>query len=200
MLAIGVGGADAVDAMTGTPWELKAPNVIGESCDYTLLSIKLILFSGIHLYGQLNGWTTPKDLILHLAGKLTVRVRFIESILHYSNLIFPQGGTGSILEYYGSGVSAQSCTGDPNTLRRRSYAYRQIIGLATIANMGAEVGATTSTFPYSTNMRDYLRATGRSAVAAAADQAAVSGFLSADKGAGYDEVIEIVCLFFLGTI
>ncbi|KAF5311926.1 hypothetical protein D9619_003050 [Psilocybe cf. subviscida] len=140
MLAIGVGGADAVDAMTGTPWELKAPNVIG-----------------IHLYGQLNGWTTPKDLILHLAGKLTVR-----------------GGTGSILEYYGSGVSAQSCT-----------------GLATIANMGAEVGATTSTFPYSTNMRDYLRATGRSVVAAAADQAAASGFLSADKGAGYDEVIEI---------
>ncbi|PPQ69063.1 hypothetical protein CVT25_004239, partial [Psilocybe cyanescens] len=140
MLAIGVGGADAVDAMTGTPWELKAPTVIG-----------------VHLTGKLNGWTTPKDLILHLAGKLTVR-----------------GGTGSILEYYGPGVASQSCT-----------------GLATIANMGAEVGATTSTFPYSSNMREYLKATGRSPVAAAADKAAAQGFLSADEGAEYDEVIEI---------
>ncbi|PPQ70745.1 hypothetical protein CVT24_000856, partial [Panaeolus cyanescens] len=140
MLAIGVGGADAVDAMTGTPWELKAPNVIG-----------------VHLTGKLNGWATPKDLILHLAGKLTVR-----------------GGTGSILEYFGPGVENQSCT-----------------GLATIANMGAEVGATTSTFPYSANMRSYLKATGRSAVAAAADEAASKGFLSADKGAEYDNVIEI---------
>ncbi|KAF9480036.1 aconitate hydratase [Pholiota conissans] len=140
MLAIGVGGADAVDAMTGTPWELKAPNVIG-----------------IHLTGKLSGWATPKDLILHLAGKLTVR-----------------GGTGSILEYYGTGVAAQSCT-----------------GLATIANMGAEVGATTSTFPYSSNMREYLKATGRSAVASAADKAAAQGFLDADEGAEYDDVIEI---------
>ncbi|KAF9535819.1 aconitase family-domain-containing protein [Crepidotus variabilis] len=140
MLAIGVGGADAVDAMTGTSWELKAPNIIG---------IKLI--------GELNGWATTKDLILHLAGKLTVR-----------------GGTGSILEYFGSGVSSQSCT-----------------GLATIANMGAEVGATTSTFPYSANMRAYLQATGRSAVAAAADQAASQGFLRADEGAEYDDVVEI---------
>ncbi|KAF8912863.1 aconitase family-domain-containing protein [Gymnopilus junonius] len=140
MLAIGVGGADAVDAMTGTPWELKAPNIIG-----------------VHLTGKLSGWTTPKDLILHLAGKLTVR-----------------GGTGSILEYFGPGVASQSCT-----------------GLATIANMGAEVGATTSTFPYSSNMRDYLKATGRSAVADAADKAAIQGFLIADKGAEYDEVIEI---------
>ncbi|KAF4623759.1 hypothetical protein D9613_001983 [Agrocybe pediades] len=140
MLAIGVGGADAVDAMTGTPWELKAPKVIG-----------------VHLTGQMNGWATPKDLILHLAGKLTVR-----------------GGTGSILEYYGPGVAAQSCT-----------------GLATIANMGAEVGATTSTFPYSKNMREYLKATGRSPVAAAADKAASQGFLSADEGAEYDDVIEI---------
>ncbi|KAF8973770.1 aconitate hydratase [Flammula alnicola] len=140
MLAIGVGGADAVDAMTGTPWELKAPNIIG-----------------IHLTGKLNGWATPKDLILHLAGKLTVR-----------------GGTGSILEYYGPGVASQSCT-----------------GLATIANMGAEVGATTSTFPYSSNMREYLKATGRSPVATAADKAATQGFLSADEGAQYDDVIEI---------
>ncbi|KAK4689647.1 homoaconitase, partial [Tremellales sp. Uapishka_1] len=140
MLAIGVGGADAVDAMTDTPWELKAP-----------------MITGVKLVGELNGWATPKDLILHLAGKLTVR-----------------GGTGRIIEYFGPGVSAQSCT-----------------GLATIANMGAEVGATTSTFPYSDNMRSYLHATGRGPVAQAADEAGKKGFLSADEGAEYDEVIEI---------
>lgn len=140
LLAIGVGGADAVDAMTGTPWELKAPQVVG-----------------IHLTGKLSGWATPKDLILHLAGKLTVR-----------------GGTGRILEYFGPGVANQSCT-----------------GLATVANMGAEVGATTSTFPYTENMRTYLNATGRAPVARAADQAASMGFLNADKDAEYDEVIEI---------
>ncbi|KIJ21565.1 aconitate hydratase [Paxillus involutus ATCC 200175] len=140
LLAIGVGGADAVDAMTGTPWELKAPQVVG-----------------IHLTGQLNGWATPKDLILHLAGRLTVR-----------------GGTGRILEYFGPGVASQSCT-----------------GLATVANMGAEVGATTSTFPYTTNMRAYLHATGRGPVARAADEAAAKGYLSGDPGAEYDEVIEI---------
>ncbi|KAJ3922977.1 aconitate hydratase [Lentinula edodes] len=140
MLAIGVGGADAVDAMTGTPWELKAPQIVG-----------------VHLTGSLSGWTTTKDLILHLAGKLTVR-----------------GGTGRIIEYFGPGVHSQSCT-----------------GLATIANMGAEVGATTSTFPYTSNMRGYLHATGRGPVAQAADEAAGKGFLSADDGAEYDEVIEI---------
>ncbi|CCM02792.1 uncharacterized protein FIBRA_04903 [Fibroporia radiculosa] len=140
MLAIGVGGADAVDAMTGTPWELKAPHVVG-----------------IHLTGQLSGWATPKDLILHVAGKLTVR-----------------GGTGRILEYFGPGVFNQSCT-----------------GLATVANMGAEVGATTSTFPYTPSMRNYLIATGRAPVARAADEAASTGFLAADDGAEYDEVIEI---------
>ncbi|CAK5280121.1 unnamed protein product [Mycena citricolor] len=141
MLAIGVGGADAVDAMTGTPWELKAPEIVG-----------------IHLKGQLSPWVSPKDLILHLAGKLTVR-----------------GGTGKILEYFGPGVFDQSCT-----------------GLATIANMGAEVGATTSTFPYTPNMRAYLTATGRAPVARAADQALAQGFLSADEGAEYDQLIEIV--------
>ncbi|CED85427.1 aconitate hydratase [Phaffia rhodozyma] len=140
MLAIGVGGADAVDALTDTPWELKAPNV-----------------TGVKLTGQLNGWATPKDLILHLAGKLTVR-----------------GGTGRIIEYFGPGVEAQSCT-----------------GLATIANMGAEVGATTSTFPYTENMRSYLQATGRAGVAAAADKAAAQGFLKADENAEYDQLIEI---------
>lgn len=140
LLAIGVGGADAVDAMTGTPWELKAPEVVG-----------------IHLTGELDGWTTPKDIILYLTGKLTVR-----------------GGTGRILEYFGPGVHTQSCT-----------------GLATIANMGAEVGATTSTFPYTSNMRAYLHATGRGPVARAADEAASRGYLTADEGCEYDEVIEI---------
>ncbi|KAI0348698.1 aconitate hydratase [Trametopsis cervina] len=140
LLAIGVGGADAVDALTGTPWELKAPQIVG-----------------IHLTGELSGWATPKDLILHLAGKLTVR-----------------GGTGRILEYFGPGVFSQSCT-----------------GLATVANMGAEVGATTSTFPYTPNMRAYLHATNRAPVAHAADEAASTGFLAADEGAQYDEVIEI---------
>ncbi|TBU64893.1 aconitate hydratase [Dichomitus squalens] len=140
MLAIGVGGADAVDALTGTPWELKAPKIIG-----------------IHLTGELNGWTTPKDLILNVAGRLTVR-----------------GGTGAILEYFGPGVFNQSCT-----------------GLATVANMGAEVGATTSTFPYTPRMRAYLEATGRAPVARAADHAASQGYLAADEGAEYDEVIQI---------
>ncbi|RPD63118.1 aconitate hydratase [Lentinus tigrinus ALCF2SS1-7] len=140
MLAIGVGGADAVDALTGTPWELKAPKIIG-----------------VHLTGQMNGWTTPKDLILHVAGKLTVR-----------------GGTGAILEYFGPGVFNQSCT-----------------GLATVANMGAEVGATTSTFPYTPRMRAYLQATGRAPVALAADKAAANGYLAPDEGAEYDELIQI---------
>ncbi|ELU43233.1 aconitate hydratase [Rhizoctonia solani AG-1 IA] len=139
-VAIGVGGADAVDAMTNTPWELKAP-----------------LVTGIHLTGKMGEWSTPKDLILHLAGKLTVR-----------------GGTGRILEYFGSGVHAQSCT-----------------GLATTANMGAEVGATTTVFPYTDSMRAYLHATGRGPVANAADQAAQAGYLAADEGAEYDDVIEI---------
>ncbi|TDL28537.1 aconitate hydratase [Rickenella mellea] len=140
MLAIGVGGADAVDAMTGTPWELKKPLIVG-----------------VRLTGELSGWTTAKDLILHIAGNLTVR-----------------GGTGRILEYFGPGVFNQSCT-----------------SLATIANMGAEVGATTSTFPYTPSMRAYLEATGRTAVARAADNAAGHGFLNADEGAEYDEMIEI---------
>ncbi|CCA70178.1 probable mitochondrial aconitate hydratase [Serendipita indica DSM 11827] len=142
LLAIGVGGADAVDAMTGTPWELKAPRI-----------------TGVHLKGKFpeHGWASPKDLILHLAGKLTVK-----------------GGTGRILEYFGDGVYNQSCT-----------------GLATIANMGAEVGATTSTFPYTPSMRAYLHATGRSPVAEAADKAGAQGYLKADEGAEYDEVIEI---------
>ncbi|KAG0224666.1 aconitate hydratase [Actinomortierella wolfii] len=137
-IAIGVGGADAVDAMANIPWELKAPEVIG-----------------VKLTGKLNGWTSPKDVILHLAGKLTVR-----------------GGTGHIIEYFGDGLNSLSCT-----------------GMGTICNMGAEVGATTSVFPFSQSMAAYLHATGRGPVAEAAHQN--SQFLRADEGAQYDKVIEI---------
>ncbi|GAC71761.1 aconitase/homoaconitase [Moesziomyces antarcticus T-34] len=139
-LAIGVGGADAVDAMTNTPWELMAPKVLG-----------------VHLKGELSPWCTPKDVILHLAGKLTVR-----------------GGTGKIVEYSGPGLQTLPAT-----------------GLATMSNMGAEVGATTSAFPFTPAMSSYLEATGRAEVAHAAERAAGQGFLSADEGAEYDERIEI---------
>ena len=140
-IAIGVGGADAVDALTGTPWELKAPKVMG-----------------VKLTGQLSGWTSPKDVITKLAGILTVR-----------------GGTGFIVEYFGDGVSNLSCT-----------------GMATITNMGAEIGATTSLFPYQEAHKRYLAQTNREPIAQAAD--AVNKqfkFLQADEGAEYDKVVEI---------
>ena len=114
MVAIGVGGADAVDVMAGMPWELKFPKLIG-----------------VKLTGQMNGWTSAKDVILKVAGILTVK-----------------GGTGAIIEYFGEGAKTISCTGK-----------------GTICNMGAEVGATTSTFGYDDSMERYLRATGRAAVA-----------------------------------
>jgi len=138
MLAIGVGGADAVDVMAGLPWELKAPKVIG-----------------VKLTGQLNGWTAPKDVILKVAGILTVK-----------------GGTGAIVEYFGPGVETLSCT-----------------GMATICNMGAEIGATTSVFPYTKSMSEYLRVTDRSDIADAADS--YREFLNPDQGAKYDQLIEI---------
>lgn len=140
-IAIGVGGADAVDALTGTPWELKAPKMLG-----------------VKLTGKLSGWAAPKDVITTLAGKLTVR-----------------GGTGSIIEYFGEGVPTLSAT-----------------GMATICNMGAEVGATTSTFPYTESMKRYLEATHRAPVAAVVDEVSkTSDFLRADEGAEYDQVVEI---------
>lgn len=140
-IAIGVGGADAVDALTGTPWELKAPKILG-----------------VKLTGHLGGWSSPKDVITKLAGLLTVR-----------------GGTGYIVEYFGEGVSSLSCT-----------------GMATICNMGAEIGATTSTFPYQEAHRLYLQATGRSVLAEHADIALNQfGFLRADPEAEYDKIIEI---------
>lgn len=140
-IAIGVGGADAVDALTGTPWELKAPKVLG-----------------VKLTGELSGWSSPKDVITKLAGILTVR-----------------GGTGYIVEYFGEGVKSLSCT-----------------GMATICNMGAEIGATTSTFPYQEAHRRYLYQTNRGPIAEAADIANNQyNFLTADKGAEYDEIVEI---------
>lgn len=144
MMAIGVGGADAVDVMTGMEWELKMPRLIG-----------------VHLTGKLNGWTAPKDVILKLTGLLTVK-----------------GGTNAILEYFGEGASSLSATGK-----------------ATICNMGAEVGATTSLFPYDEAMARYLRATGRADVAALADS--VGDDLRADEDVllhpetYYDRIIEI---------
>lgn len=114
MIAIGVGGADAVDVMAGMPWELKAPRIIG-----------------VKLTGKLSGWTSAKDVILKLAGILTVK-----------------GGTGAVIEYFGDGTQTISCTGK-----------------GTICNMGAELGATASIFPYDTKMHDYLAATGRNQVA-----------------------------------
>ncbi|ODV83299.1 hypothetical protein CANARDRAFT_30076 [[Candida] arabinofermentans NRRL YB-2248] len=140
-IAIGVGGADAVDALTGTPWELKAPKVLG-----------------VKLTGELSGWSSPKDVITHLAGLLTVR-----------------GGTGFIVEYFGEGVKTLSCT-----------------GMATICNMGAEIGATTSTFPMQDAHYRYLLSTNRGPIAELARQVNKDyGFMTADAGAEYDQVIEI---------
>ena len=144
MVAIGVGGADAVDVMAGMPWELKFPKLIG-----------------VKLTGKCSGWTSPKDVILKVAGILTVK-----------------GGTGAIIEYFGPGAKSMSCTGK-----------------GTICNMGAEVGATTSTFGYDESMERYLRSTGRSDIANEANK--VKDYLTADPEVYedpekyFDEVIEI---------
>ncbi len=144
MLAIGVGGADACDVMAGLPWELKWPKLIG-----------------IKLTGKLSGWTAPKDVILKVAGILTVK-----------------GGTGAIVEYFGEGATSMSCTGK-----------------GTICNMGAEIGATTSTFGYDESMSRYLKATGREEIAAMADN--IKEYLNGDAecyanpSQYFDEVIEI---------
>ena len=144
MVAIGVGGADAVDVMAGMPWELKFPKLIG-----------------VKLTGKMNGWTSPKDVILKVAGILTVK-----------------GGTGCIVEYFGDGAKSISCTGK-----------------GTICNMGAEIGATTSTFGYDDSMRRYLSATDRQDVVDAADQIAAD--LTGDEEVYqnpekyFDQVIEI---------
>lgn len=144
MIAIGVGGADAVDVMAGMPWELKMPKLIG-----------------VKLTGELSGWTSSKDVILKVAGILTVK-----------------GGTGAIVEYFGPGAESLSCTGK-----------------GTIGNMGAEIGATTSTFGYDAAMKRYLEATGRTEIAALADQ--VAEHLTGDKACYdnpeqyFDQVIEI---------
>jgi aconitate hydratase len=144
MVAIGVGGADAVDVMAGMAWELKFPKLIG-----------------VKLTGKLSGWTAPKDVILKVAGILTVK-----------------GGTGAIVEYFGDGAISMSCTGK-----------------GTICNMGAEIGATTSTFGYDASMERYLRATDRNDVADAANE--IKEYLTGDAEVYanpeqyFDEVIEI---------
>ncbi|MBS1758062.1 MAG: aconitate hydratase [Bacteroidetes bacterium] len=144
MIAIGVGGADACDVMAGLAWELKMPKLIG-----------------IKLTGKLNGWLAPKDVILKVAGILTVK-----------------GGTGAVVEYFGEGATSMSCTGK-----------------GTICNMGAEIGATTSTFGYDDSMSRYLKATGREDIAAEADK--IKEHLTGDAEvyanpeAYFDQVIEI---------
>jgi aconitate hydratase len=138
MVAIGVGGADAVDVMTGFPFNVRWPKVIG-----------------VHLTGSLSGWSSPKDVILKVAQELTV-----------------SGGTGAVVEYYGPGADTISATGK-----------------ATICNMGAEIGATCSIFPYDANMAAYLKATGREAIADAADR--IVAELRPDTGAQYDQILEI---------
>ncbi len=144
MIAIGVGGADAVDVMAGMPWELQMPKLIG-----------------VKLTGKMNGWTSPKDVILKLAGILTVK-----------------GGTGAIVEYFGDGTASFSATGK-----------------GTICNMGAEIGATTSVFPYDASMERYLRASGRDDVADLANTVAehlrADDDVIANPSAYYDQVIEI---------
>ena len=144
MIAIGVGGADAVDVMSGMAWELKFPKLIG-----------------VKLTGKLSGWTAPKDVILKVAGILTVK-----------------GGTGAIVEYFGEGATSMSCTGK-----------------GTICNMGAEIGATTSTFGYDQSMDRYLRSTDRADVADEANK--IASYLTGDAEVYanpelyFDQVIEI---------
>lgn len=144
MIAIGVGGADAVDVMAGMPWELKFPRVIG-----------------VHLTGTMNGWTSAKDVILKVAGILTVK-----------------GGTGAVVEYFGEGTSSISATGK-----------------GTICNMGAEIGATTSVFPFDKRMADYLKATGRAKIGVMAGK--IASDLQPDAEVldapekFYDQIIEI---------
>ena len=144
MIAIGVGGADACDVMAGLAWELKMPKLIG-----------------VKLTGKLNGWTAPKDVILKVAGILTVK-----------------GGTDAVVEYFGEGATSMSCTGK-----------------GTICNMGAEIGATTSTFGYDASMERYLKATGRADVAELANSVKEHLTADADVYANpekyFDQVIEI---------
>ncbi|KAL2843818.1 putative aconitase [Aspergillus pseudodeflectus] len=138
MIAIGVGGADAVDVMAGLPLELTAPRILG-----------------VRLHGALSGWASPKDIINKITGMISVK-----------------GGTGSIIEYFGPGTQTLSAT-----------------GMATVCNMGAETGATTSIFPYTASMTEYLRANRRPDMAAAVET--IAHELQHDEGAEYDQIIDI---------
>ncbi len=144
MFACGVGGADAVDVMADFPWEVLYPRLVG-----------------VHLTGELEGWASPKDVILRVCSVLTVK-----------------GGTNRVVEYYGPGTRSLSCTGK-----------------ATITNMGAELGATTSIFPYDERMALYLRSTGRDALAALADEhralLQADPEVEGDPGRYFDEIVEI---------
>jgi aconitate hydratase len=144
MLAVGVGGADAGEVMAGLDWEVLQPKLVG-----------------VRLTGTLGGWSSPKDVIEHICGRLTV-----------------QGGTNKILEYFGPGAASISCTGK-----------------ATITNMGAELGATTSVFPFDARMADYLRRTGRAELAALAeahrDELTADPEVERDPGRYFDEVLEV---------
>uniref|UniRef100_A0A8C5V4U3 Aconitate hydratase, mitochondrial n=1 Tax=Microcebus murinus TaxID=30608 RepID=A0A8C5V4U3_MICMU len=154
-ICIGVGGADAVDVMAGIPWELKCPKVIG-----------------VKLTGSLSGWSSPKDVILKVAGILTVK-----------------GGTGAIVEYHGPGVDSISCTGEEGGRPPAAHGLYFSTGMATICNMGAEIGATTSVFPYNHRMKKYLSKTGRAEIANLADE--FKDHLVPDPGCHYDQLIEI---------
>lgn len=158
MIAVGVGGADAVDVIADLPWELKCPKTIG-----------------IKLTGKISGWTTPKGVffVWLLSPKYwLLTVYASDVILKVAGILTVKGGTGAIVEYYGPGVESLSCT-----------------GMGTICNMGAEIGATTSMFPYNSRMGAYLDATSRSDIRKYAEMFAHN--LQKDPDCEYDEVIEI---------
>ena len=155
MIAIGAGGADAVDVMAGLPFELTAPKSIG-----------------IRLTGRLSGWTAPKGAHDFHQNIAQIELTFIDVINKVAGMLTVRGGTGSIIEYFGPGTETLSAT-----------------GMATICNMGAETGATTSIFPYSPAMSSYLSANRRSTMAEAVRFAEHE--LRADEGAEYDHVLEI---------
>jgi aconitate hydratase len=163
MLAIGCGGMEGVDVMAGAAYEIKHPKVIG-----------------VELTGKLGGWTSAKGMssVLKLFNARKARtdglIGTVDVILKLASILTVKGATNHIIEYYGAGLSSLSAT-----------------GMATIGNMGAEVGATSSIFPYTRSMGEYLRLTGREGIARAAETEGVR-YLRSDAGASYDRHIQIV--------